>query len=41
VSCMNSELIHVVPRSGRISSAKLSRDMGAIYTSCSGLKAKA
>jgi hypothetical protein len=41
VSCMNSELIHVVPRSGRISSAKLCRDMDAIYTSCSGLKAKA
>jgi hypothetical protein len=40
VSCMTAELIHVVPRSGRISSAKLSRDMGAIYASCSGLKVK-
>jgi hypothetical protein len=40
VQCMTSALINVVPRTGHISSAKLNRDMGAIYTSCSGFKTK-
>jgi hypothetical protein len=40
VQCMTSELIHVVPRTGRISSTKLNRDMDAIYSSCSRLNTK-
>jgi hypothetical protein len=37
-SCMTKALLHVVPRTGPISSAKLRREMDAIYDSCSGFK---
>ena len=35
-TCMSSALIHVVPRTGPISSVKLNREMTALYDSCSG-----
>lgn len=35
-TCMTSVLVHLVPRIGPISSAKLSRELGAIYETCSG-----
>jgi len=38
VTCMTSALVHVVPRTGPISSAKLNREIDAIYDSCSGYR---
>ena len=38
VTCMTSALIHVVPRTAPISSAKLNREMDAIYETCSRIK---
>ena len=35
-TCTTSALVHVVPRISPISSAKLSREMDAIYDTCSG-----
>jgi len=37
-TCMTSALIHVVPRTTTISSAKINREMDAIYAACGGLK---
>lgn len=37
-TCMTSALIHVVPRTGPISSTRLNREIDTIYMSCSELK---